>query len=115
VTAGCAKSLWRLDVLQGLPAVLKFVSAEPLLERVDFRPYVPWLGWVITGCDRATKDKRRRMDLDWVRDIDGQCKEYGVPHFFKQAYVLERGVPCERPLLDGRVVQEVPVSPCLCS
>ena len=28
--------------------------------------------------------------------------------FFKQAYVEERGVPCEEPRLDGEVVQEVP-------
>jgi hypothetical protein len=47
----------------------------------------------------------------WVRDVDRQCWAFGVPHFFKQAYVLERGVPCEKPLLDGKVVQEVPVSP----
>jgi protein gp37 len=103
VTAGCAKSLWRLDVLNGIPAVLKFVSAEPLLERMDFRPYLPWLGWVITGCERAVKKKRRVMDLDWVRAIDGQCKEFGVPHFFKQAHVNER----EKPLLDGRALTRV--------
>jgi protein gp37 len=108
VTAGCAKSLWRLDVLRQLPATLRFVSAEPLLERIDFRPYLSWLGWVITGCEQAAKEKRRIMNIDWVRDIDRQCKEHGVPHFFKQAYVNEQGTPCEKPLLDGKVVQEVP-------
>jgi protein gp37 len=48
------------------------------------------------------------MDIDWVRDIDRQCKEAGKLHFFKQAYLDEKGVPCEEPLLDGVVVQEVP-------
>jgi len=52
------------------------------------------------------------MDLDWVRDLDRQCREVAVPHFFKQAYDIVDGVeignPCELPLLDGRVVQEFP-------
>jgi protein gp37 len=108
VTCGCAKYLSRLDHLETIPAITKFVSAEPLLERVDFRPYLGWLHWIITGCERAAKGKRRIMDLDWVRDIDRQCRHANVPHYFKQAYVDERGVPCEEPLLDGRVVQEFP-------
>jgi protein gp37 len=108
VSVGSNETLPWLDLLRPIPAALKFVSAEPLLERVDFRPHLSWLGWVITGCERAAKGKRSVMDVDWVRDIDRQCREAGVPHYFKQAYVEERGVPCERPLLDGRVVQEFP-------
>lgn len=48
------------------------------------------------------------MDLDWVRDVDRQCEEAGKLHFFKQAYIEERGVPSEEPLLDGQIVQAVP-------
>ena len=44
------------------------MSAEPLLERMNFRPYLPWLNWIITGCERAAKGKRSIMELDWVRD-----------------------------------------------
>jgi protein gp37 len=109
VTCGRADSLWRLDHLQQIPARLKFVSAEPLLGPIDFRPHLAWLDWVITGCERAAKEKRRAMDIVWVRDIDRQCQEFGRSHFFKQAYVNEQGVPDEEPHLDGRVVQQVPV------
>jgi protein gp37 len=108
VSCGCAEALPFLGLLRELPAAVKFVSAEPLLERMDFRPYLGWLDWVITGCERAAKEKRQVMDLDWVRDIDRQCREAGVPHFFKQAYMGEKGVPCEEPELDGTVVQEIP-------
>jgi protein gp37 len=108
VTCGCVKSLCRLEHLRAIPAVVKFVSAEPLLEPMDFRPYLGWLDWIITGCERAAKEKRRQMDLDWVRDIDRQCKDRCVAHFFKQAYLDERGVPCEAPLLDGKLIQEFP-------
>ena len=93
VTCGCTKSLDRLEHLQKIPARIKFVSAEPLLEPVDFRPYLSWLDWIITGCERAAKGQRRVMDIEWVRDIDRQCKEANVAHFFKQAYVDERGTP----------------------
>lgn len=110
VTCGHPSSLWRIDALRAIPAALKFVSAEPLLAPLDLRPYLADLDWVITGCERAAKGKRTAMDLAWVRDIDAQCKEARVTHFFKQAYVNERGVPDERPLLDGNVVQDVPRS-----
>jgi protein gp37 len=108
VTCGCSESLYRLPHLRELPAAVKFVSAEPLLERMDFRPHLDWLDWIITGCERASKEERAVMDLDWVRDINRQCAEAGKRHFFKQAYVNEKGVPCEQPLLDGVVVQEFP-------
>jgi protein gp37 len=109
VSCGCAEAMPFLDHLRDIPAALKFVSAEPLLERMDFRPHLAWLDWVITGCERAAKGERQVMNIDWVRDIDQQCKEAGVKHFFKQAYVDEKGVPCEEPELDGVVVQELPV------
>src|SRR5262249_25743404 len=109
VTCGCSESLYRLPHLERLPAAVKFVSAEPLLERMDFRPYLPWLDWIITGCERASKSDRAVMNIDWVRDIDQQCRAAGKRHFFKQAYIDEKGVPCEELLLDGHVVQDVPV------
>jgi protein gp37 len=110
VTCGCSKSLDRLRILRELPAAVKFVSAEPLLERMDFRPNLGWLDWVITGCENAANGKRQPMNIDWVRDIDRQCKVAGKPHFFKQAYENERGRPNEKPLLDGVLVQDIPSS-----
>src|SRR5262249_31335702 len=104
----------RLDVLQRIPAALKFVSAEPLLERIDFSPHLSkgFLDWIITGCERAGKAQRLVMDLSWVREIDAQCRAFQVSHFFKQAYDTvdgrEVGVPNESPMLDGQVVQELP-------
>lgn len=108
VTCGCSASLDRLPILRDLPAAVKFVSAEPLLERMNFRPHLDWIDWIITGCEQAKQGNRAVMDLDWVRDIDRQCSAAGKLHFFKQAYVNEKGIPCEKPLLDGKVVQRVP-------
>ena len=100
VTAGCKKSLPRVETLVKIPAAVRFVSAEPLLEQIDLRPYLPKLDWVITGCERARKGERRVMDLDWVRDIDAQCREFDVRHFFKQYYANESGIPVEDGILD---------------
>jgi len=108
VTAGCSASLHRVEQLITIPAAVRFVSAEPLLESVNFGPYLPQLDWVITGCERAKKGSRRIMDKDWVRDIDHQCKSHSVAHYFKQYYQDETGIPREDGILDGVVRQEYP-------
>lgn len=106
VTCGEAASLSRLDLLREVPAAVRFVSAEPLLEPIDFRGHQDGFSWVITGCESAGAGKRRPMDLGWVRDIDRQCRETGIAHFFKQRYEGPKLVTDG--LLDGLVRQELP-------
>jgi protein gp37 len=61
-----------------------FFSIEPLLERIDISK------WLITGkisqviVGGESGPKKRSFDCDWARDIRDQCKEAGVPFFFKQ-------------------------------
>jgi protein gp37 len=87
VTVGIARSMWRLPRLLDVPATIRFVSAEPLLGPLDFRPHLDGrLHWMITGAESGAKDKRRAMDVGWVRDIDRQCREAGVIHFYKQYF-----------------------------
>jgi protein gp37 len=87
VTCGVRASLKRVEMLQDIPASFRFVSAEPMLERIDFGPYLDGsIHWIITGCESAGVSKRRPMDIDWVRDIDRQCQKAMVAHFFKQRY-----------------------------
>lgn len=107
VTCGISKSLQRVEVVREIPAAIRWISAEPLLGPIDFRPYLDGrFQWIITGCEQAAHDKRHPMDLDWVRDIDGQCRDAGVAHFFKQRYegnqILHDGI------LDGEVRQAWP-------
>jgi protein gp37 len=111
VTVGARSSMGRIKLLKKIPAAVRFVSAEPLLEPLDFRPYLGHtIQWVITCCEQAKKGTRRLMDLAWVRDIDQQCQEAGIAHFFKQYYADDSGVPLEDGLLDGVVRQEWPES-----
>ncbi len=74
----------RLTVLARLPAPVRFVSAEPLLGRVDLSE---WLGsgelhWVIAGGESGPR--ARAMELDWVRELRDQTLRAGVPFFLKQ-------------------------------
>ena len=93
-----------------IPAAIRFVSAEPLLEEIDLTPYLYSPHWVVTGCERAKKGVRRLMELDWVPSINKQCESNGVPHFFKQYYQEDQGTPREDGLLDGTPIQVWPKS-----
>lgn len=115
VTVGHPYSGYRLDYLKQVPAKIKFVSAEPLLSELDFRDDIDWIDWIITGCEQASKEKRRKMNLDWVRDIDEQCREAGIAHYFKQYYAKDEngeeiGIPVTDGMLDGEQRQAWPLA-----
>ncbi|MBI4307311.1 MAG: phage Gp37/Gp68 family protein [Chloroflexi bacterium] len=84
----------RLDVLMRVPAEIRFVSAEPLLERLDLRPWLcsGILQWVIVGGESGSK--ARALDIEWVRTIKHHCQQFNIPLFVKQlgtAWARERG------------------------
>ncbi len=104
------EALSRIPLLKRVPAKIRFISAEPLLERISFRRHLKNIHWMITGCEtKWIKTEGRPMDLDWVRDIDQQCRDYDVPHFFKQ-YFDDLGKYREDGLLDGVAHQDSPES-----
>ena len=74
----------RLSVLRRVPATVRFVSAEPLLERIDLTPWLEdgTLNWVIVGGESGRK--ARPMREEWALRIRDDCLELGVPFFFKQ-------------------------------
>jgi protein gp37 len=80
----------RILHLLPIPAVIKFISVEPMLESIDLaswrqfsHPYGPikYLDWVI--CGGETGPGARPMHPDWVRSLRDQCQAAGVPFFFK--------------------------------
>lgn len=94
----------RIDILRTLPAVVRFLSLEPLLEdlgALDLRG----IGWVIVGGESGPE--ARPMQPEWIRSIRNQCVAAGVPFFFKQ------GSQANWPnfkigLLDGSEYREMP-------
>ena len=73
--------LSRIDDLREVPAAVRFLSIEPLLEPL---PHLKLDGiqWVIVGGESGPG--ARPMEQDWVLDIRDQCEEIEVPFFFKQ-------------------------------
>lgn len=56
--------------------------------------------WIICGGESG--HGRRPMDLDWAKSIRDQCKEAGVPFFFKQ-------VDKVLPIPDDLMIREFPI------
>lgn len=73
----------RIPALLATPAVVHWVSAEPLLGPLDLRPYLAGgLSWVVVGGESGPG--ARPMHPDWARTIRDQCVDAGVAFFFKQ-------------------------------
>jgi len=105
-----AHGLPRLNALRKIPAAVRFVSVEPLLEdlgEVD----LTGLHWVIVGGESGPK--ARPMQGEWVLNIQRQCNEHGVAFFFKQwggwgVDGKKRGKKQNGRLLNGRIWDAVP-------
>lgn len=85
----------RIPLLLAVPAVVRFVSAEPLLGPITFPRGVlgargglaetfgnPLIHWVIVGGESG--HKARRFEADWSRSLVEQCHEAGAACFVKQ-------------------------------
>jgi protein gp37 len=71
----------RIDILKGINAKTRFLSAEPLLEDLGELD-LSGIHWVIVGGESGSK--ARAMKKDWVLSIKKQCTKYRVSFFFKQ-------------------------------
>jgi len=81
----------RIPLIYNVPAQTRFLSVEPLLEKVDLgleRPGVKGqLLWVIAGGESGNevgKYRYRPCELTWLESIVAQCKFSTIPCFIKQ-------------------------------
>jgi protein gp37 len=103
VSVESPRYLPRIEQLRKAPAVVRFLSVEPLLARIPGLPLAE-IDWVIVGGESGPGC--RPMEADWVREIRDRCVAEGVPFFFKQ-WGGVRKVRTGR-LLDGRTWDEMP-------
>lgn len=97
----------RLEHLVRVPTRIRFLSMEPLLERVNlgllgiapkdwvgghYAPVGSLIHWVIVGGESGHHS--RPFDLAWAQDIRQQCRDASVRFFMKQTG--------ERPILEGQ-------------
>ena len=97
----------RIPRLVSVPAVVHFVSAEPLLGPLDLMPYLGGEGvnWVIGGGESGAG--YRHMDVEWVRSLISQCQRKGAAYFHKQGSDRYPGRGQE---IDGRVWHDFPAA-----
>jgi protein gp37 len=96
----------RIPLLMEIPAKVRFLSCEPLLEPINLSKFLPiewseiaedwiesWPGigsysrdaypdWIIVGGESGAGS--RPCHIDWIRDIASQCQSAKVPVFIKQ-------------------------------
>lgn len=116
----------RIPFLLQIPAAVRFVSVEPMLEPIcldkenDLSPWdccaewLEYIDWVI--CGGETGHGARPMDPEWARSLRDQCVEAGVPFFFKQwgeweyweGDYVKVGKKAAGRLMDGREWNEAP-------
>lgn len=72
----------RLTVLANIPAVVRFISAEPLLGPLDLEKWIHDLDWIITGGESGPK--ARPSSPSWFRELLNQCMAADVAFHFKQ-------------------------------
>jgi protein gp37 len=79
----------RIPYLLGVPASVRFLSVEPLLERISLAQHLslraagrPGIDWVIVGGESGPK--ARPLDVDHMRALITECRTVGVPVFVKQ-------------------------------
>jgi protein gp37 len=72
---------WRADRLRMVNAAVRFISAEPLLGRLEDLDLHD-IDWLITGGESGPH--HRALNPDWARDLRDRCLAQGVAFFFKQ-------------------------------
>lgn len=82
----------RIPHLLQIPAKVRFLSCEPLLERVDLTftcfngadsfGTMPGIHWVICGGESGSG--ARPMQIEWAQSLANQCKAANVAFFMKQ-------------------------------
>jgi protein gp37 len=96
----------RIDVLRKVPAKIRFISFEPLID--SMRPPLDLSGieWAIVGGESGSN--YRPLKTEWIREIRDECLSQGVAFFFKQV----GGVRAKSGgrLLDGRTWDQYPTS-----
>jgi protein gp37 len=82
----------RIPLLLSIPAVIHWISAEPLIGPIDLsyhlnplfppKPYGAGIDWVVVGGESGPQ--ARPMLTEWARSLRDQCLLREIPFFFKQ-------------------------------
>jgi protein gp37 len=100
-----ARVFSRVDDLRRVPAVIRFLSCEPLigsLTGID----LSGIEWVIVGGESGWG--ARPMKIEWIREIFRECRKQKIPFFFKQWGGVRKDLTGR--MLRGRTYDEMPAT-----
>lgn len=93
----------RIPDLLNTPAAIRWLSMEPLLERVNLKLItnhdIENLDWIVVGGESGPK--RRPFDANWAREIREFCWDFDVPFFMKQ-------IDKKQPIPEDLMIREFP-------
>ena len=93
----------RLNWIRSVPAVIRFVSLEPLIGSVSDGDFTG-IDWAIVGGESGPR--AREMKPEWVDEIEAMCRQSGTAFFFKQWGGKNKKAAGR--LLRGRTYDELP-------
>jgi protein gp37 len=93
-SVGSRQRLPQIDIVREVPAVVRFLSVEPLLEDLGTLD-LTGIHWVIIGGESGPG--ARPCNVEWIRSVKDQCVEAGIPVFVKQL----GSQPFEYHVIDG--------------
>ena len=110
VTVEVQRTLYRIDHLRRLPASVRFLSCEPLLEELG-EMNLDGIDWIIVGGESGFQ--ARPMSESWVLNIKHQAEQANIAFFFKQwgtwsSDGVKRNKHVNGKLLEGKVIQQMP-------
>lgn len=98
----------RIPVLLKIPAIIRWVNCEPLLDFIYMEKYLKTgkIHWVCAGGETARS--YRITHKNWVVALINQCKKYGVPFKFMGWSAKTRKESEENKEVNGRIWDECP-------
>jgi len=74
---------YRLPLYIAAPIKHKIIICEPILEKINLRPYIgEWVEQIVVGGESG--NTARICDYEWVMEIRDLCVENGISFWFKQ-------------------------------
>ncbi len=73
---------YRLSIFKALPILKKYITAQPLLEKINIENFLNDIELVVVGGE--SDYNARVLDYSWVLDIRRQCIDHNVSFQFRQ-------------------------------
>src|ERR1700685_463664 len=127
VSTGSRQTLNKMDTLRRIPAAVRWVSAEPLLEDISQHINLNGFHWLVAGggsgageeylwtpaydwkAELKNENGRRTMKYAWAANLRDKVKAAGLPFMFKQVTAPRSGFGYNA--LDGKDWHEFPPGP----